>query len=107
MTRSAFDAQIPSHSSVSVPLFCGFDQVTRLVHVSAGTVLAIALRTEPGQQGSYGLESAKAVTRKLREHGIYARPLGNIVYVMCTPTTSRKQCASLLGIVTSVIADRD
>ncbi|KAK9837714.1 hypothetical protein WJX74_003664 [Apatococcus lobatus] len=79
-------------------------QVDVVQHVVAiGTVLAITLRTEPGQQGSYGLESAKIVTRQLKQRGIYARPLGNVVYVMCTPTTSRKQCATLLDDVVSVI----
>ena len=28
--------------------------------------------------------------------GIYARPLGNVVYLMVTPTTARSRCNRLL-----------
>ncbi len=72
----------------------------------AGTVVAIALRPEAGSQGSYGSNAARTVTQQLRTKGIYARPLGNVVYLMCTPTTSRMQCSTLLETVAASIAER-
>lgn len=61
---------------------------------SAGTVLAVELKTK-GAAG-YSATEAAEVTRGLRQKGVYARPLGNVVYLMVTPTTARELCASLL-----------
>lgn len=37
-------------------------------------------------------------------HGVYARPLGDMVYLMVPPTTSRQKCDVLLGALEEVLA---
>ena len=59
-----------------------------------GTVLAAELKTK-GAAG-YGATEAVEVTQGLRQKGVYARPLGNVVYLMVTPTTAKELCTSLL-----------
>ena len=58
-------------------------------------MLAVELRADDGHLG-YASGAAKQVVQRLRPHGIYARPLGNVVYLMCTPTTAKLKCDSLL-----------
>ena len=60
-----------------------------------GTVLAVEVRDEDGTQG-YTSGAAKEIAKRLRPHNIYARPLGDVVYLMCTPTTAKAKCDSLL-----------
>ncbi len=62
----------------------------------AGTVLAAELKPEEGQGAGYTGTGSKAIVMKLRKMGVYARPLGNVVYLMVTPTTSKEQCAALV-----------
>ncbi|PNH07174.1 Protein transport protein Sec31A [Tetrabaena socialis] len=51
----------------------------------------------PGVSG-YGSVGAAAVVRVLREaHGVYARPLGDVVYLLVPPTASRETAAWLAG----------
>ena len=40
---------------------------------------------------------------KLRGMEVYARPLGNVVYLMVTPTTSREQCQQLMQTLFSAL----
>jgi bifunctional dethiobiotin synthetase / adenosylmethionine---8-amino-7-oxononanoate aminotransferase len=54
--------------------------------VPLGTVLAVELAVPKGA-GGYASTVSRAVAECLRERGVYARPLGNVAYVMCTPTT--------------------
>lgn len=49
-----------------------------------GTVLAVEMKS--GAQG-YAATGAREVVRRLREAGLFARPLGNVVYVMCCPVS--------------------
>lgn len=57
-----------------------------------GTVLAVKLHSERG----YTLSTrARQVAQHLQKHGIYARPLGNVIYIMVTPFTPKEQCAQL------------
>jgi bifunctional dethiobiotin synthetase / adenosylmethionine---8-amino-7-oxononanoate aminotransferase len=58
-------------------------------------VVAVHLRPKDGA-GGYSSGEAAAVTWALRGAAIYARPLGNVVYVMVTPTTTPETAASLL-----------
>ena len=44
----------------------------------------------------YASEYAKSLLHKLREDGIYMRPLGNVIYLMCGPCTSPHVCCHLL-----------
>lgn len=61
---------------------------------AAGTVLAVELKTS-GVAGYSATEAAK-ITKALRQKHIFARPLGNVVYLMVTPTTAKDTCTSLL-----------
>lgn len=67
----------------------------------AGTVFAAELKTS-GKAG-YGATEAIQVTKDLRSKGIYARPLGNVVYIMVTPTTDPRTCTTLLHHLLSVL----
>jgi dethiobiotin synthetase/adenosylmethionine--8-amino-7-oxononanoate aminotransferase len=54
------------------------------------------MQPREGEAAGYGSTEAKPVTAWLRAHGVYARPLGNVVYFMVTPTTAPQQCTRLL-----------
>ena len=81
----------------------GCKQLLQLGVKLAGTVLAAEVKPEDGQGSGYTGTGSKAVVLKLREMGVYARPLGNVVYLMGTPTTSREQCAHLLQKLLSAL----
>lgn len=61
--------------------------------LALGTVLALELRA---QAGGYGSNAAARVVAELRRQGVFARPLGNVVYLMVTPMTERRECDALL-----------
>ncbi|CAN4106517.1 unnamed protein product [Withania somnifera] len=42
---------------------------------------------------------ATSLLQKLREDGIFMRPLGNVIYLMCGPCTSPESCSNLLNKV--------
>ena len=71
------------------------------IMLTAGTVFAAELKTT-GKAG-YGATEAIQVTKDLRLRGIYARPLGNVVYLMVTPTTAKGTCTTLLQYLLSVL----
>lgn len=75
--------------------------------LSAGTVFAAELQPEASEGSGYGSSAAKPVTQWLRRHGVYARPLGNVVYLMVTPTTHPQQCTRLLGTLLQALARED
>ena len=50
----------------------------------AGTVMAVELRSE---EAGYASDTAEAVVGRLRKSGVYARPLGNVVYSRSHPRT--------------------
>ncbi len=78
--------------------------VSTAEHTHAGTMLAAEVKPEDGQEIGYTGTGSKAIVLKLRKMGVYARPLGNVVYLMVTPTTSREQCAHLLQTLLSALA---
>lgn len=49
-----------------------------------GTVLAVHLED---QAAGYASNAAEGILSRLRDDGVFARPLGNTVYLMCTPMT--------------------
>ncbi|KAG2439490.1 hypothetical protein HXX76_004844 [Chlamydomonas incerta] len=100
--------------------------------VAAGTVLAVEVRTAPQEAATsasasssssfpsspassstaasqaatprYGSVSSAAVVRRLRaDHGIYARPLGSVVYLMAPPTAPRERAAWLAGCLAAAL----
>jgi dethiobiotin synthetase/adenosylmethionine--8-amino-7-oxononanoate aminotransferase len=76
-----------------VPLWCeeGLQQIANHPSVdrafALGTVLAVHLATAACDGTGYASTAAAAVTARLREGGIYARPLGDAVYLMQGPTS--------------------
>ncbi|KAL5230336.1 hypothetical protein ABZP36_029112 [Zizania latifolia] len=67
--------------------------------VSLGTLCAIELKAE-GSDAGYASLYASSLLRQLREEdGIYARPLGNVIYLMCGPCTTRESCTRQLSKV--------
>ena len=66
--------------------------------MSIGCVLAVEV--DDGSGGGYSSGAAKEIVLKLRAHSIQARPLGNVLYVMCAPTTAPERCAEILQSVT-------
>ncbi|KAL4564280.1 hypothetical protein LXL04_028340 [Taraxacum kok-saghyz] len=63
--------------------------------VSLGTLFVLELRVEDNEAG-YASQCASSLLVKLREDGIYMRPLGNVIYMMCGPCTSSHLCLQML-----------
>ncbi len=59
-----------------------------------GCVLGVELEVEG--EGGYSSNAAREIVMRLRPRSIQARPLGNVVYLMCAPTTSKEKCDHLL-----------
>ncbi|KAL1558381.1 Bifunctional dethiobiotin synthetase/7,8-diamino-pelargonic acid aminotransferase, mitochondrial [Salvia divinorum] len=70
--------------------------------VSLGTLCAIEIQAE-GSNAGYASTYASSLLQTLRGDGIYMRPLGNVVYLMCGPCTPRDTCRHLLDKVYSRI----
>ncbi|GAB2266047.1 Bifunctional dethiobiotin synthetase/7,8-diamino-pelargonic acid aminotransferase, mitochondrial [Dionaea muscipula] len=67
--------------------------VKRLVVL--GTLFAIELQAGGSMEG-YASTYSSSLLKSLREDGIYMRPLGNVIYLMCGPCTSPLVCTQLL-----------
>lgn len=63
--------------------------------VVLGTLFALELKAE-GDNAGYGSLYARPLLQKLREDGVYMRPLGNVIYLLCGPCTSPEVCNQLL-----------
>ncbi len=61
--------------------------------VAIGTVFAAELAAP---SAGYRSHAARAVVRRMRSRGVYARPLGNVVYLMVTPMAPPQTCDRLL-----------
>ncbi|CAH8382944.1 unnamed protein product [Eruca vesicaria subsp. sativa] len=64
--------------------------------VVLGTLFALELKVDASNSG-YASLFAKSLLKMLREDGIFMRPLGNVLYLMCGPCTSRDICRLLLA----------
>lgn len=84
----------------AVAALSGHAAVERVVCL--GTVLAVELRV-PEEERGYASGAARRVAQRLRREGVYARPLGNVAYLMCTPTTAPEAAAALLGKLESCL----
>lgn len=70
-----------------------------------GTVLAVTIKPEAGTSG-YGASSQTIpIVQSLRQQGVFARPLGNVVYIMTSPLTSREECARLTDMLYKTIKE--
>ncbi|KAF5456289.1 hypothetical protein F2P56_025788 [Juglans regia] len=63
--------------------------------VALGTLFALELRAE-GSNAGYASLFASSLVQILREDGVWTRPLGNVIYLMCGPCTSPEICSHLL-----------
>ncbi|XP_045815201.1 bifunctional dethiobiotin synthetase/7,8-diamino-pelargonic acid aminotransferase, mitochondrial isoform X1 [Trifolium pratense] len=63
--------------------------------VVLGTLFALELKAE-GDNAGYASLYARPLLQKLREDGVYMRPLGNVIYLLCGPCTSPEICNQLL-----------
>ena len=63
------------------------------------------LRPPAGGQRGYASSGAAAVAARLRARGVFARPLGNVAYLMVTPTTRPAVAARLLGALERALDD--
>ena len=68
-----------------------------------GCVLAVELEVEG--EGGYSSNAAKDVVLRLRPHSVQARPLGNVVYLMCAPTTPKATCDRLLNVLAEELSE--
>lgn len=66
--------------------------------VALGTVCAIELKADNADIG-YGSLLASSIVQKLRNDGVYMRPLGNVIYLMCGPITPATVCSTILDKV--------
>jgi len=73
------------------------DSVERII--SVGCVFAMELKVPDGDPTGYASNIAKDVLLKLRKYGIQARPIGNVLYLMASPTTPRESCDRMLRAV--------
>ncbi|XP_027176502.1 bifunctional dethiobiotin synthetase/7,8-diamino-pelargonic acid aminotransferase, mitochondrial [Coffea eugenioides] len=64
--------------------------------VTIGTLCALELRAE-GCNAGYASLYATSLLKKIREDGIYTRPLGNVIYLMCGPCTSPQVCSQIMN----------
>lgn len=102
----------PSTEDTNVPIRPYFDQnevadLSTLPNVqesmSLGTVLAVTIKPEDGATGYGALSRSQPIVKDLYENGVYARPLGNVVYIMVSPLTSRDECGRLLQTLRTAI----
>ncbi|MED6191570.1 Bifunctional dethiobiotin synthetase/7,8-diamino-pelargonic acid aminotransferase, mitochondrial [Stylosanthes scabra] len=63
--------------------------------VALGTLCALELKAE-GSNAGYASLYARSLLENLREDGIYMRPLGNVIYLLCGPCTSADICNQIL-----------
>lgn len=64
--------------------------------------------TPPVVHTRYDSAAAVTVVTQLREQGgMYARALGNVAYIMVSPTTPAEVCRGLMASLEDVIIQRD
>ncbi|PXF49418.1 Bifunctional dethiobiotin synthetase/7,8-diamino-pelargonic acid aminotransferase, mitochondrial [Gracilariopsis chorda] len=66
-----------------------------------GTVLSVELGGKGGS--GYAATGAYDVAQELKDEGIFARPLGNVIYMMCTPISHKAHCDMLLARLTKAL----
>ncbi|WOL05523.1 bifunctional dethiobiotin synthetase/7,8-diamino-pelargonic acid aminotransferase, mitochondrial [Canna indica] len=63
--------------------------------IALGTLFAVELKAD-GSDAGYASLYASSLVQKLRADGLYIRPLGNVIYLMCGPCTSPHFCSEQL-----------
>lgn len=73
--------------------------------VALGSVLAVELKPhDAGDGGGYDSTATARIVRRLADAGVYARPLGNVLYVVVTPMTPRSTALWLQGVLHEALA---
>lgn len=67
--------------------------------------MAVTLNTADG--GGYASGASLGIVSKLRSKGIFARPLGDTVYLMLTPTTIPSTARKLVEALLTELSNRD
>lgn len=67
--------------------------------IALGTLFAFRLKGDSG----YAATAAYGLVEHLRERDIFVRPLGNVIYMMCTPLTEKRDCDFLMHKVYSAL----
>ncbi|GLE01124.1 hypothetical protein PINS_up009954 [Pythium insidiosum] len=74
--------------------------ISKLPHVSRafeiGTVMCLELASSTS---GYASGAAQGLIQALRHNGVYARALGNVVYMMCSPLTTTEDCNKYLDVL--------
>lgn len=70
-----------------------------------GTVLAVTIQPEDGVGGYAASSRTVPIVKALRAKGVFARPLGNVVYLMGSPLTSRDECTRLTRVLHETIQE--
>ncbi|KAK8515581.1 hypothetical protein V6N12_075615 [Hibiscus sabdariffa] len=86
LLRELWDAELVQQISLH-------PSVSRVV--TLGTLFALELQAD-GSDAGYASLYARSLVQMLREDGMYCRPLGNVIYVMCGPCTSPEICTRQL-----------
>mmetsp|Transcript_34023 Transcript_34023/g.55120 ORF Transcript_34023/g.55120 Transcript_34023/m.55120 type:complete len:831 (+) Transcript_34023:36-2528(+) len=76
-----------------VDLISRMECVTRVF--ALGTVLGVEVGAGTANEGYLSNNSQHVVTA-LRSQGVFVRPLGNVVYIMCSPLCSAEECGRVL-----------
>ena len=101
--RSGTDLQPFSlFQSAQVNSLSAYSRVTR--YWALGSVLAVELSAGLEKAG-YGSSVAAMVTKKLAQVGVFARPLGNVVYFIVNLTTDRNTIINLLEKLHAVLVE--
>jgi dethiobiotin synthetase/adenosylmethionine--8-amino-7-oxononanoate aminotransferase len=75
--------------------------------VALGTVLAVELDGgKKGQGRGYGSTASADVVRDLKNAGVYARPLGNVVYLLASQVASDRTTQILIDALEQVLRHR-
>jgi bifunctional dethiobiotin synthetase / adenosylmethionine---8-amino-7-oxononanoate aminotransferase len=66
-----------------------------------GTVLAVEIQAD-GERG-YSSTAGHRITMALRARGVFSRPLGNVIYVLCSPLATSEECKRICAILHETI----
>jgi dethiobiotin synthetase/adenosylmethionine--8-amino-7-oxononanoate aminotransferase len=79
-------------------------KVDRLICL--GTVVAVEQKIST-ESGGYGSNAAAGTVAALKKRGVFARPLGNVVYIMVTPMTNPEKCEELLDALEAALDEEE
>jgi len=71
--------------------------------MSLGTVVAVTIQPESSGSGYAATGRSIPIVKYLLKNGVYARPLGNVVYIMVSPLTSQEECSRLCSVLKEAI----